>query len=86
MASRALSIERIVGNRVLDSASHVGRLTYFTLDSIRGLAEVRIWWPRMITEAWNIGVGSLFIVLLISSFEHPVATASLATFRCRHFG
>src|ERR1051325_3029208 len=72
MASRTLGIDRLIGNRVLDSASHVGRLTYFTLDAIRGLAEVRIWWPRMITEAWNIGVGSLFIVLLISSFAGAV--------------
>src|SRR5262245_9425215 len=72
MASRALSIERIIGNRVLDSASHVGRISYFTLDAIRGLREVKIWWPRMIQEAWNIGVGSLFIVLLISSFAGAV--------------
>lgn len=72
MASRALSIDRIIGNRVLDGASHVGRLTYFTLDAIRGLAEVKIWWPRTMVEAWNIGVGSLFIVLLISSFAGAV--------------
>ena len=72
MASRTFGIDRIIGNRVLDGASHAGRLTYFTLDAIRGLAEVRIWWPRMITEAWNIGVGSLFIVLLISSFAGAV--------------
>ena len=72
MASRTLDIRTIIGNRVLDGASHVGRLTYFTLDMIRGLAEVRIWWPRALTEAWNIGVGSLFIVLLISSFAGAV--------------
>jgi phospholipid/cholesterol/gamma-HCH transport system permease protein len=72
MASRTLSIDRLIGNRVLDGASHVGRLTYFTLDAIRGLAEVKIWWPRTMVEAWNIGVGSLFIVLLISSFAGAV--------------
>ncbi|HTK42107.1 MAG TPA: ABC transporter permease [Gemmatimonadales bacterium] len=72
MASRALGIDRLIGNRVLDGASHVGRLTYFILDAIRGLAEVRIWWPRTMVEAWNIGVGSLFIVLLISSFAGAV--------------
>lgn len=72
MASRTLDIPTVIGNRVLDGASHVGRLAYFTLDMIRGLAEVRIWWPRALTEAWNIGVGSLFIVLLISSFAGAV--------------
>jgi phospholipid/cholesterol/gamma-HCH transport system permease protein len=72
MASRALGIDRLIGNRVLDGASHVGRLTYFVLDAIRGLAEVKIWWPRTMVEAWNIGVGSLFIVLLISSFAGAV--------------
>ena len=72
MASRTLDIPTIIGNRVLDGASHVGRLTYFTLDMIRGLAEVKIWWPRALREAWNIGVGSLFIVLLISAFAGAV--------------
>jgi phospholipid/cholesterol/gamma-HCH transport system permease protein len=72
MASRTLDIPTVIGNRVLDGASHVGRLAYFTLDMIRGLAEVKIWWPRALAEAWNIGVGSLFIVLLISSFAGAV--------------
>jgi phospholipid/cholesterol/gamma-HCH transport system permease protein len=72
MASRTLSFDSLIGNRVFDALSHVGRLAYFTLDAIRGLAEVRIWWPRAMVEAWNIGVGSLFIVLLISSFAGAV--------------
>ena len=58
----------LIGRLVLDGASHVGRLTYFVVEAIRGLSEVRIWWPRMMIEAWNIGAGSLFIVLLISAF------------------
>ena len=33
---------------------------------------MRIWWPRFIEEAWNIGAGSLFIVLLISAFAGAV--------------
>ena len=41
-------------------------------DLVRGLNEVRIWLPRTLTEAWNIGVGSLFIVLLISGFAGGV--------------
>jgi phospholipid/cholesterol/gamma-HCH transport system permease protein len=61
-----------IGRRVLDGLSHVGRLTYFVADSIRGLNEVKIWWPRMMVEAWNIGAGSLFIVVLISAFAGAV--------------
>src|SRR4051812_50015162 len=57
-----------LGRLVLDGASHVGRLTYFVIEAARGMSEVRIWWPRMMVEAWNIGAGSLFIVLLISAF------------------
>ena len=65
-------IRQITGRWVLDGASHVGRLTFFIIDMIRGLPEVRIWWPRMMIEAWNIGAGSLFIVLLISAFAGAV--------------
>jgi phospholipid/cholesterol/gamma-HCH transport system permease protein len=61
-----------IGRWVLEGASQVGRLSYFVLEAIRGLGEVRIWWPRMMTEAWNIGAGSLFIVLLISAFAGAV--------------
>jgi phospholipid/cholesterol/gamma-HCH transport system permease protein len=42
------------------------------LDLVRSLTEWRIWVPRAFTEAWNIGVGSLFIVLLISGFAGAV--------------
>ncbi|HET8649777.1 MAG TPA: ABC transporter permease [Gemmatimonadales bacterium] len=62
----------MTGQLVLDGTSHVGRLTFFVLDAIKGLTEVRIWWPRMVDEAWNIGIGSLFIVLLISAFAGAV--------------
>ena len=61
-----------LGRWVLDGFSHVGRLSYFVVEGLRGLAEVRIWWPRMMVEAWNIGVGSLFIVMLISAFAGAV--------------
>ena len=70
--STTLDIRQITGRVVLDGASQVGRLTYFIVDMFRGLSEVRIWWPRMMVEAWNIGVGSLFIVLLISGFAGGV--------------
>ena len=61
-----------IGRRVLDGLSHVGRLSFFVADAARGLQEVRIWWPRMMVEAWNIGAGSLFIVMLISAFAGAV--------------
>jgi phospholipid/cholesterol/gamma-HCH transport system permease protein len=61
-----------LGRWVLEGLSHVGRLSYFMLDTARGLSEVRIWWPRMMIEAWNIGAGSLFIVMLISAFAGAV--------------
>jgi phospholipid/cholesterol/gamma-HCH transport system permease protein len=61
-----------LGRWVLDGFSHIGRLTYFVVEGLRGLAEVRIWWPRMMVEAWNIGAGSLFIVMLISAFAGAV--------------
>ena len=67
-----LDIRRITGRWVMDGASQVGRLSFFLLDTVRGLGEVRIWWPRMMIEAWNIGAGSLFIVLLISAFAGAV--------------
>jgi len=72
MPATTLDPRTAIGNAVIDAASHVGRLSYFTLDALRDLREVGIWWPRMIIEAWNIGVGSLFIVLLISSFAGAV--------------
>ena len=61
-----------IGRWVLDGFSHVGRLSYFVVEGLRGLPEVRIWWPRMMVEAWNIGAGSLFIVMLISAFAGAV--------------
>ena len=71
-ASTTYDVRQVTGRWILEGASHVGRLTYFVLDLIRGLSEVRIWWPRMLEEAWNIGAGSLFIVLLIAAFAGAV--------------
>jgi len=38
----------------------------------RGLAEWRVWLPLTVTEAWNIGLGSLPIVLLVAGFAGAV--------------
>ena len=62
----------LVGRIVLDWLSAVGRFAGLVAEMGRGLAEVRIWLPRTIEEAANIGRGSLFIVLLISSFAGAV--------------
>ena len=69
-----MNVLATLGRWVLDGLSHVGRLSFFVEEAVRGLAEVRIWWPRMMVEAWNIGVGSLFIVLLISGFAGAVTS------------
>jgi phospholipid/cholesterol/gamma-HCH transport system permease protein len=72
MATEALALPRLVGRWFLDATAHVGRVSMLVVDLVRSLNEVRIWLPRMFTEAWNIGVGSLFIVLLISGFAGGV--------------
>jgi phospholipid/cholesterol/gamma-HCH transport system permease protein len=72
MATETLDIRRFVGRWTLSAASHVGRVSLLVADLVRSLGEWRIWVPRAMTEAWNIGVGSLFIVLLISGFAGAV--------------
>jgi len=72
MDAGTLRLPRYLGRWTLNAASHVGRVSLLVLDMVRSLTEWRIWLPRMFTEAWNIGVGSLFIVLLISGFAGGV--------------
>lgn len=72
MSSIAARIQHGTGRLVLDALAAVGRFARLIAEMFRGLPEVRIWWPRMFEEAWNIGYGSLFIVLLISSFAGAV--------------
>jgi phospholipid/cholesterol/gamma-HCH transport system permease protein len=74
MAAETLDLRVVVGRWTVAAASHVGRVTLLVVDLIRGLTEWRVWLPRMFTEAWNIGVGSLFIVLLISGFAGAVTS------------
>ena len=72
MAAETLDLRRYVGRWTLSAAAQVGRVSLLVVDIVRSLSEVRVWFPRMMTEAWNIGVGSLFIVLLISGFAGAV--------------
>src|ERR687892_1768239 len=72
MDAQTLDFRRFVGRWTLDAMSHVGRVSLMVWDAIRSLSEWRVWFPRTMTESWNIGVGSLFIVLLISGFAGGV--------------
>src|SRR4051812_45904704 len=72
MAAETLDLRRYVGRWTLSAAAQVGRVSFLVADMIRSLGEWRVWLPRAMTEAWNIGVGSLFIVLLISGFAGAV--------------
>ena len=72
MSSIATRLQHTAGRAVLDSLAAVGRFAALMAELVRGLAEWRVWVPRAFDEAWNIGIGSLFIVLLISSFAGAV--------------
>lgn len=65
-------VQQMTGHYVLDGLASVGRFSYLLLDMARGLVEWRVWLPRTFDEAWNIGIGSLFIVVLISAFTGAV--------------
>lgn len=74
MDSATYDLRRYVGRWTLNGLAQVGRVSYLIGDLIRSLPEWRIWAPRALTEAWNIGVGSLFIVILISGFAGAVTS------------
>lgn len=72
MSTFVARAQQRTGRAVLDGLASVGRFAQLLAEMARGLAEVRVWLPRTLDEAWNIGVGSLFIVFLISSFAGAV--------------
>jgi len=72
MSSIALQAPRFLGRLVIGALAHVGRFSLLVVELGRGLLEWRIWVPRTITESYNVGVGSLPIVLLISGFAGGV--------------
>lgn len=72
MSGVAAQLQHRAGRIVLDALSAVGRFAQLVAEMGRGLSEWRIWLPRTLDECWSIGVGSLFIVLLISSFAGAV--------------
>src|SRR6266498_3665607 len=68
----ALDLRRHVGRWTLRTAGHAGRFTFMVRDLALGLVEWRIWVPRTIEQATNIGYGSLGIVLLVAAFAGAV--------------
>jgi phospholipid/cholesterol/gamma-HCH transport system permease protein len=63
---------RLLGRVTLAALAQAGRFSMMVLEIFRGIPEWRIWLPRTFTESYNIGVGSLFIVALISAFAGAV--------------
>ena len=72
MNTDTIDPRRLAGKAILDSLTHIGRLTQLVFELFRALGEWRIWVPRAVTEAYNIGVGSLFIVIVVSAFTGAV--------------
>ena len=67
-----LRLQNTVGVVVIDGLAAVGTFAQMVLEILRGLREWRVWLPRTLEESWNIEVGSMFIVLLISGFAGAV--------------
>ncbi len=72
MTAPALDIRRPLGRFVLGGLAHVGRLSLMLAEMVRALGEWRVWLPRTFTEAANIGLGSLPIILLVAGFAGAV--------------
>jgi phospholipid/cholesterol/gamma-HCH transport system permease protein len=72
LTSVAVDIRRPVGRAVLLALAHVGRLSLMVAEIVRGLSDWRVWLPRTIDEMYNIGLGSLPIVLLVAGFAGAV--------------
>ncbi len=68
----SFDIRRPLGRFVLGGLAHVGRVSLLVFEIFRGLAEWRVWLPRTIEEAANIGLGSLPIILLVAGFAGAV--------------
>lgn len=72
MSSLVKRVQHKAGRSALDALAAVGRFAALMVELARGLAEWRVWIPRAFDEAWKVGMGSLFIVLLIASFAGGV--------------
>jgi phospholipid/cholesterol/gamma-HCH transport system permease protein len=72
MTTALLRFPQTIGQGLIGSLDHVGRVSLLVVEMIRGLPQVRTWFPLAVREAYNVGVGSLFIVLLVSGFAGAV--------------
>lgn len=72
MTTALLRFPQAIGQGLLGGLDHVGRVSLLVVEMVRGLPQVRTWFPLMMHEAYNVGVGSLFIVLLVSGFAGAV--------------
>jgi len=68
----ALRPVRTIGRLVMTALAHLGRFSLMLLEMARGIVEWRIWLPRTFTESYNVGIGSLTIVIVISAFAGAV--------------
>jgi phospholipid/cholesterol/gamma-HCH transport system permease protein len=69
-----LDVRRYAGRLLLLAATHMGRVSYLVLEIFRAIPEWRIWLPRTSEQAYQVGVGSLFIVLLTAGFAGGVTS------------
>ncbi len=69
-----LDLRRYAGRMFLLGATHMGRIAYMSFEIFRGLGEWRIWLPRTWEQAYQVGVGSLFIVFLTAGFAGGVTS------------
>jgi len=69
-----LDLRRYAGRLFLLAATHLGRAAYLVFEIIRGIPEWRVWVPRTWEQAYQVGVGSLFIVLLTAAFAGGVTS------------
>ena len=69
-----LDLRRYAGRMFLLAATHLGRAAYLVFEIIRGIPEWRVWVPRTWEQAYQVGVGSLFIVLLTAAFAGGVTS------------
>jgi phospholipid/cholesterol/gamma-HCH transport system permease protein len=69
-----LDLRRYAGRLFLLAATHVGRAAYLVFEIVRAIPEWRVWVPRTWEQAYQVGVGSLFIVLLTAGFAGGVTS------------
>ncbi len=72
MTTALLRFPNWIGHGLLGAMDHTGRVTRMLTEMVRALPQVRTWLPLTLREAYSVGVGSLFIVLLVSGFAGAV--------------